>query len=94
MCVDLSGKGHGHLDIVTVSAFNNSLDASTVTMTAWLNDGHENFTPVALAHEPTSLVTVTAGDLDGNGVPVLVTGGMNAYPPYAKMSRVTLWRRH
>lgn len=94
VCVDLSGKGHGHLDIVTVSAFNNSLDASAVTMTAWLNDGHENFTPVALAHEPTSLVTVTAGDLDGNGVPVLVTGGMNAYPPYAKMSRVTLWRRH
>jgi len=93
VCVDLRGNGRGHLDIVTVSAFNNSLDASAVTMTAWLNDGHEHFTPVALAHEPTRLVTVTAGDLDGNGVPVLVTGGMYAYPPFAQMSRVTLWRR-
>jgi len=93
VCVDLSGKGHGHLDVVTVSAFNNSLDASAVTLTAWLNDGHEHFTPVALAHEPTRLVTVAAGDLDGNGIPVLVTGGMYAYPPYANMSRVTLWRR-
>lgn len=93
VCVDLSGKGRGHLDIVTVSAFNNSLDASVVTMTAWINDGHENFTPVALAHEPTRLVTVAAGDLDGNGVPVLVTGGLNAYPPFTQMSRVTLWRR-
>jgi hypothetical protein len=93
ICVDLSGHGHGHLDIVTVSAFNNSLDASAVTMTAWLNDGHEHFTPVALAHAPTQLITVAAGDLDGNGVPVLVTGGMYAYPPYLHMSRVTLWRR-
>ena len=78
---------------MTVSAFNNSLDASAVTMTAWLNDGHENFTPVALAHSPTQLMTVAAGDLDGNGVPVLVTGGLHAYPPYSHMSRVTLWRR-
>ena len=93
VCADLSGKGGRHLDVVTVSAFNNSLDASAVTLTAWLNDGHEHFTPVALAHEPTRLVTVAAGDLDGNGIPVLVTGGMYAYPPYAQMSRVTIWRR-
>jgi hypothetical protein len=93
VCVDLSGHGHGHLDIVTVSAFNNSLDASAVMMTAWLNDGHEHFTPVPLARAPTHMVTVAAGDLDGNGVPVLVTGGFHAYPPYVQLSRVTLWRR-
>ncbi len=93
VAVDLSGQGHGHLDIVTVSAFNNSLDASAVMMTAWLNDGHEHFTPVPLAYAPTRLLTVAAGDLDGNGVPVLVTGGFHAYPPYSHMSRVTLWRR-
>ena len=93
VCVDLSGKGHGHLDIVTVSAFNNSLDSSAVTMTAWLNDGHERFTPVPLTHAPTQLVTVATGDLDGNGVPVLVTGCMYAYPPYSQMGRVLLWRR-
>jgi hypothetical protein len=93
LCVRLDGKGGGHLDIVTVSAFNSGRDASAVTMTAWINDGHEHFRPVALAHEPSKLITVAAGDLDGNGVPTLVTGGFNAFPPYTQMSRVLLWRR-
>jgi hypothetical protein len=62
-------------------------------MTAWLNDGQQNFSAVPLANEPTRLITVATGDLDGNGVPVLVTGGFHATPPYILMSRVTLWRR-
>jgi hypothetical protein len=33
------------------------------------------------------------GDLDGNGVPVIVTGGFHAYPPFDDMSVITLWRR-
>jgi hypothetical protein len=81
------------MDIVTVSAFNHVIDPASVWMTAWLNDGHQQFTPVALAHDPTRLITVAAGDLDGNGIPVLVTGAFHAYPPYTHMSRVTLWRR-
>lgn len=85
--------GDGHLDIVTVSAFNKANDTSSIWMTAWLNDGHERFTPVPLAHTPTHLITVAAGDLDGNGVPVLVTGCFFVYPPYTDMGRVTLWRR-
>jgi hypothetical protein len=93
ICVKLDGQGGRHLDIVTVSAFSNSLDASAATMTAWINDSRENFRPVPLAHEPTKLITVAAGDLDGNGVPTLVTGGFNAFPPYTQMSRVLLWRR-
>jgi hypothetical protein len=48
---------------------------------------------VPLAHEPTHLITLAAGDLDGNGVPVLVTGGFHLFPPFTYMSRVTLWRR-
>lgn len=91
VCVDLNGDGLN--DIVAVSAFNQTNDPSSVWMTAWLNDGHENFTAVPLAYEPTRLITVAAGDLDGTGVPVLVTGGFHAYPPYTYMSRVTLWRR-
>jgi hypothetical protein len=90
---DLRGDGDRHLDIVTVSAFNNTRNVAAASLTAWLNDGRENFTPVVLAHEPTWLVTVTAGDLDGNGIPVLVTGGFHAYPPYTHMSRVMLWRK-
>lgn len=92
VCVDLDGDGH--MDLVTVSGFNSANDASAVWMTAWMNDGREHFTPVPLTRELTWLITVAAGDLDGNGVPVLVTGGFHAYPPYVNTSRVTLWRRH
>ena len=93
VAADLRGRHDGHLDLVSVSAFNNSLNASSIALTAWLNDGHDNFTPVVLAHQPTWMVTLAAGDLDGNGTPVLVTGGFHAYPPYTQMSRVMLWRR-
>jgi len=86
-------NGDGFTDIVAVSGFNHVNDAKAVWMTAWLNDGHQQFTPVPLAHEPTRLITLAAGDLDGNGVPVLVTGGFHAYPLASHMSRVTLWRR-
>jgi hypothetical protein len=90
-CADLDGDGD--IDIVTVSAFNHVNDASSVWMTAWLNDGQQDFSEVPLANEPTRLITVAAGDLDGNGIPELVTGGLHASPPYALMSRVTLWRK-
>ncbi len=91
VCADLDGDGD--TDIVAVSGFNHANDSSSVWMVAWLNDGQQNFSAVPLANEPTRLITVAAGDLDGNGVPVLVTGGMHAYPPHIFMSRVTLWRR-
>jgi hypothetical protein len=86
-------NGDGFTDIVAVSGFNHVNDANAVWMTAWLNDGRQQFTPIPLAHEPTRLITLAAGDLDGNGVPVLVTGGFHAYPLASHMSRVTLWRR-
>ena len=43
--------------------------------------------------EPIQLITAVVGDLDGNGVPVIVTGGFHSFPPYERMSSVTLWRR-
>ena len=62
-------------------------------MMAWLNDGHQNFTPVILAHTPTHLLTTAIADMDGDGVPEIITGGFHAYPPYDRMSRVLLWKR-
>jgi hypothetical protein len=62
-------------------------------MMAWLNDGHEDFTPVVLAHRPIQLVTAAVGDLDDNNIPVIVTGGFHALPPFEHMSSVTVWRR-
>ena len=62
-------------------------------MMVWLNDGQQRFTPVPLAQAPTHLITAAVGDLDGDGVPEIVTGGFHAYPPYKHMSRLTLWKR-
>ncbi len=86
-------NGDGTIDLLAVSCYADWNDPNAVSMMAWLNDGHEHFTPVVLAHRPIQLVTAAVGDLDGNGVPVIVTGGFHVLPPYKHMSSVTLWRR-
>jgi hypothetical protein len=86
-------NGDGSIDLLAVSCLANWDDPNAVSMMAWLNDGRENFTPVVLARRPIQLVTAAIGDLDGNNVPVIVTGGFHALPPYREMSNITLWRR-
>lgn len=86
-------NGDGFTDLLAVSCFADWSDPEAVSIMAWLNDGHQNFRPVIVAHKPTHLVAVGVGDLDGNGVPVIVTGGFHAFPPYDSMSNITLWRK-
>ncbi|HEX9784902.1 MAG TPA: VCBS repeat-containing protein [Opitutaceae bacterium] len=86
-------NGDGFLDVLAASAFADWSDPEAVSMKAWLNDGLQNFTEVVLAQRPTHLVTAAVGDLDGNGVPVIVTGGFHFNPPYDNMSNITVWRR-
>lgn len=86
-------NGDGAVDLLAVSCYADWTDPKVVTMMAWLNDGRQVFTPVILAHEPIQLVSAAVGDLDGNGVPVIVTGGFHAVPPFERMSNITLWRR-
>jgi hypothetical protein len=88
--VDLDGDGH--TDVVCLSAFNEWRDPKAASIVAWMNDGHEQFTPHILAHAPIQQITCAAGDLDGTGRPALVTGGFYAYPPFDRMARLTLWR--
>ncbi len=85
--------GDGDLDLVAVSGFADWSNEASASMMAWLNDGQQNFTPIVLAHQPTQLVTADVGDLDGDGVLEIVTGGFHAFPPYENMSAVTLWRQ-
>ena len=86
-------NGDGFPDVLAVSPFADWSKPDAVSLMAWLNDGRGGFTPVTLAHQPTHLITDAVGDLDGNGVPVIVTGGFHAFPPWEHMSNITLWRR-
>ena len=83
------------MDIVACSAYLdwNNKNRNVVSLMWFRNDGKMNFEPHALARTPKDIITLAAGDLDGNGRPVLVTGGFYIYPPYDAMGRVTLWRR-
>ncbi len=85
----------GAMDIVAVAAYAdwNNKNRSVISLLWFRNDGAMHFEPQILAHGPKDQITLAAGDFDGNGNPVLVTGGFYIYPPYDSMGRVTLWRK-
>lgn len=83
----------GDTDLLAVAPNNCVRDADAVWLMAWLNDGKQTFTSEPLARDPIRLFTVAAGDLDGNGGPVLVAGALHLSPPGLRLSHVTLWRR-
>jgi hypothetical protein len=85
--------GDGDLDILIVTA-NNDWDDPKAASLLWLeNDGRQRFTLHDVATAPTHLLTVAVGDLDGDGRPDAVTGGMHISRPYDRIGRVTLWTR-
>ncbi len=83
--------GDGDLDVAVVSAYN-QWDDETAQSLVWLeNNGRMQFAMRRIARAPTHLITLAAGDLDGDGAADLVTGGMHVSGPYDRMSRVTVW---
>jgi hypothetical protein len=83
--------GDGDIDVVVVSAYNNWKDPEAASL-VWLeNSGRMQFTMHDIASSPTHLITVAIGDLNDDGKPDLVTGGMHISGPYDRISRVTAW---
>lgn len=80
------------VDLVAVSLFARWDDPQAVSMMYLRNDGKMRFTATPLATTPTHLVTLDVGDFAGDGTPWLVTGGLHMFPPFDRMSRVTLWK--
>ncbi len=87
--VDLDGDGD--VDLVASSAFNDWERPGAVSLMAFANDGRGRFTPRVLARDPTHLIVVRAADLCGDGRMELVTGALLFYPPFDRVSRITLW---
>jgi len=85
--VDLDGD----LDLFAVSAFNiwEDLEAQSFI---WLeNVGNMEYVKRNIANDPTHLLVLEPGDFNKDGLMDFVTGGMYPYPPFDRMSRVTLW---
>ncbi len=87
--VDLNGDGWP--DLVACSGFNDWNDKNAVSLMCFENDGTNHFIPRILAHEPTHLIVVKAADMFNDGRIELVTGTFMFYPPYDRISRITLW---
>jgi hypothetical protein len=83
--------GDGDLDVIAVSGFNDWKSPRARSLVLFENRGNGSFQRRDLASSPTHLLVVDAADMDQDGRPDLVTGGMYTYPPYDRTSRVTLW---
>jgi hypothetical protein len=83
--------GDGDLDLYAISAFNLWSKPESMSM-IWLeNDGKQQFISHDVTNTPTHLITLEMGDFNKDGLMDVVTGGMHAYPPYDRMSRVVVW---
>ena len=88
----MDADSDGDLDIFVVSLFADWNDPEAPSI-AWLeNDGQQNFTLRVIDTAPSHLVALDVGDLDRDGFPDLVTGGMYSHEPFDRISRITLWR--
>lgn len=81
----------GDLDLFAVSAFNLWEDPAAQSF-IWLeNVGNMKYIRRDITNDPTHLMVMQTGDFNKDGLVDFVTGGMYPYPPFDRMSRVTLW---
>ena len=85
--VDLDGD----LDLFAVSAFNLWEDPEAQSFIWMENVGNMEYIKRDITNDPTHLIVMEPGDFNGDGLMDFVTGGMYPYPPFDRMSRVSLW---
>lgn len=81
--------GDGDLDLV-VSSLNFKWTEQDFPSLVWLeNDGRSKYTPHAMLYSPTNLVRFGIGDLNHDGVPDIIAGGMHLPGSVARKGRLT-----
>jgi len=82
-------NGDGHLDIV-LSSLNFTWGESDAPSLIWLeNDGLLNFTASKIVYSPTNLATMDVGDINHDGLPDIIVGGLHVPGPLGRHARVT-----
>lgn len=78
-------------DIFLVSGFNYWDKTTAESLVLLENEGNNSFKKHTIAKAPTHLITLELGDFNNDGYMDIVTGGIYVYPPFEKLSRITLW---
>ncbi|HIN84106.1 MAG TPA: tetratricopeptide repeat protein [Phycisphaerales bacterium] len=81
----------GDIDIVTVSEFAFWDNPETPSVVWWEQEDNISFTKHTIAKKPTHLVTCDVGDINNDGKPDIVVGGMALYPPFDRITRIAVW---
>lgn len=88
--VDLDDDGD--LDVV-ISSLNFRWQDHDFPSLAWLENtgGFRNFVKRRIAYAPTNMAKIDVGDVDGDGKPDIVGGGMHVPGPLDRKGRITVW---